>query len=155
MLTQATSMLHYHFDPDASADGALALDPVDLKILIVNEDMRCADSLQRKLNDLGYHTMLTAYSGRRALAVVAEYSPSVVLLDLELPDMTGFQLAARFRSHLLDGVRNVPMVAIAELPGTRNAVRTKAAGFLGCLAKPVDPGALNALLLELQPTLYS
>src|SRR4051794_27373643 len=73
----------------------LALAPADLRILIVNEDMRSADSLKGTLHDLGYFTTLTAYSAKRALAAAADFSPSVALLDLELPDMTGFQLASQ------------------------------------------------------------
>jgi PleD family two-component response regulator len=53
----------------------LALAPRDLKILIVNEDMRCADSLKRTLQGLGYSTTFTAYTAQRALAAVADFSP--------------------------------------------------------------------------------
>jgi len=64
-----------------------------LRILIVNEDMRSADWLKRTLRELGYHTTLTAYSAERSLVAAADFSPSVALLDLELTEMTGFQLA--------------------------------------------------------------
>jgi CheY-like chemotaxis protein len=72
------------------------------------------------------------------------------LLDLELPDMTGFELADKFQSHLSKCVRLVPLLAIAELPRFANAALTRAAGFIGCLEKPVPRGALNALLRKLQ-----
>jgi CheY-like chemotaxis protein len=124
--------------------------PANFRILIVNEDMRSADTLKRTLGDLGYGTTFTAYSARRALVAAVDFSPSVALLDLELPDMTGYQLARRFRSHLSKGVRQVPLLAIAELPRFSNAELTRAAGFIGCLAKPVPPAALNDLLNRLQ-----
>ena len=131
-------------------EPASELSPSNFRILIVNEDMRSADSLKRTLHDLGYYTTFTAYSARRALVAVENFSPAVALLDLELPDMTGYQLAHRFRSHLSKGVRRVPLLAIAELPRFGNEELTRAAGFMGCLAKPVPPMALNALLNTLQ-----
>jgi CheY-like chemotaxis protein len=124
--------------------------PSNFRILIVNEDMRSADSLKRTLHELGYFTTFTACSARRALVAAVDFLPAVALLDLELPDMTGYQLANRFRSHLSKGVRQVPLLAIAELPRFGNAELTRAAGFIGCLAKPVPPVALDALLTQLQ-----
>ena len=127
----------------------LSPDPADFRILIVNEDMQSADALKRTLRELGYYTTLTAYSAKRALDAAADFSPSVALLDLELPDMTGFQLARKLQSHLLSWVRRVPLLAIAESPVFGNRELTRAAGFVGCLTKPVMPMELNRLLLGL------
>jgi CheY-like chemotaxis protein len=137
--------------PDLARDAS----PSIFRILIVNEDMRSADTLKRTLHDLGYFTIFTAYSSRRALEAAVDFSPAVALLDLELSDMTGYQLAHRFRSHLSKGVRRVPLLAIAELPRFGNIELTRAAGFMGCLAKPVEPMALNALLGKLQTGAWS
>ena len=127
----------------------LSLAPADFRILIVNEDMRSADSLKRTLRDLGYYTTLTAYSAKRALDAAVDFSPSVALLDLHLPDMTGFQLARKLRSHLLSCVRRVPLFAVAERVVLRNRELTRAAGFVGCLTKPVKPMELDRLLWRL------
>ena len=127
-----------------------ALGPANLRILIVNEDMRCADALKRTLHDLGYFTTFTAYSARRALVAAADFSPAVALLDLELPDMTGYQLAGKLRSHLQGYVRRVPLLAIAESDVFGNLELTRAAGFVGCLTKPVRPVELNSMLRKLQ-----
>ena len=124
--------------------------PADLRILIVNEDMRSADSLKRTLRGLGYHTTLTAYSAKRALDAAADFSPSVALLDLELPDMTGYQLARELRSHLRSFVRRVPLLAVAERVVFGNSELTRAAGFVGCLTKPVMPMELNNVLRKLR-----
>ena len=99
------------FDEDIAQ---FSLTPADFRILIVNEDMQSADSLKRTLRELGYYTTLTAYSAKRALDAAADFSPSVALLDLELPDMTGFQLAHKLRSHLRSCVRRVPLLAVAQ-----------------------------------------
>jgi CheY-like chemotaxis protein len=136
-------------------EQASGLAPSNFRILIVNEDMRCADSLKCTLNDLGYYTTCTAYSARRALAVAQDFSPAVALLDLELPDMTGYQLAGKLRSHLSLDVRRVPLLAIAEVATFGTAQLTRAAGFMGWLAKPVEPLALNAFLARLQTGAWS
>jgi CheY-like chemotaxis protein len=128
----------------------VAIGPANLRILIVNEDMRCADALKRTLHDLGYFTTFTAYSARRALVAAADFSPAVALLDLELPDMTGYQLAGKLRSHLQGSVRRVPLLAIAEQNVFGNLELTRAAGFIGCLTKPVAPVELSSMLRKLQ-----
>jgi CheY-like chemotaxis protein len=150
MQIHSQAMLQSHFSLEDGPELAAEVAPSNFKILIVNEDMRSADTLKRTLHDLGYFTTFTAYSARRALVAAVDFVPAVALLDLELPDMTGFQLAHRFRSHLSRGVRQVPLLAIAELQMFGNAQLTRAAGFIGCLAKPVSPLALNALLSKLQ-----
>ena len=149
------SMLRWNFPFETEQEPAAGLAPSNFRILIVNEDMRCADTLKHTLHDLGYFTTFTAYSARRALVAAVEFSPAVALLDLELPDMTGYQLAGRFRSHLSKSVRLVPLLAVAELSLHGDAELTRAAGFMGCLAKPVPPVALNALLSKLQTGAWS
>jgi CheY-like chemotaxis protein len=155
MDTQSNAVLHWQLPLEVEPEAAAELGPANFRILIVNEDMRSADSLKHTLHDLGYFTTFTAYSARRALVAALEFSPAVALLDLELPDMTGYQLAHRFRSHLSKGVRKVPLLAIAELTSYGDAELTRAAGFLGCLAKPVPSTALNALLTRLQAGAWS
>jgi CheY-like chemotaxis protein len=138
--------------PLASYDAVprLALAPANLRILIVNEDMRCADSLKHTLQELGYSTTFTAYSARRALVAAADFSPAIALVDLELPDMTGYQLAHKLRSHLNGRVRQVPLLAVAETHVFANVELARAAGFIGCLTKPVQPLQLSGVLRKLQ-----
>jgi CheY-like chemotaxis protein len=156
-LMQIHNQAMLRWNPPLEEDANLASSPApsNFRILIVNEDMRNADSLKRTLSDLGYFTTCTAYSARRALAVAEDFAPAVVLLDLELPDMTGYQLAGELRSHLSSCVRRVPLLAIAEFPLFGTAELTRAAGFMGWLPKPVEPMALNALLGTLQTGAWS
>jgi len=150
MQIQSQTVFRSHLVLDEGPELAPEWVPSIFRILIVNEDMRSADTLKHTLHDLGYFATFTAYSARRALAAVEDFSPAVALLDLELPDMTGYQLASRFRTHLSKNVRQVPLLAIAELARFGNDVLTRAAGFMGCLAKPVSPLALKVLLDKLQ-----
>ena len=149
MLTQSLSAPRHVMEACDDVPSS-ALCPYNLRILIVNEDMRSADSLKRTLQDLGYSTTFTAYSARRALVAAADFSPAVAIVDLELPDMTGYQLAHKLRSHLKRYVRQVPLLAIAESHVFGDLELTRAAGFVGCLTKPVLPIELNRVLLKLQ-----
>lgn len=155
MQIQSMARFHAHLPQEDEADQASALAPSTFRILIVNEDMRSADALKRTLFDLGYVSIFTAYSARRALVAAVDFSPAVALLDLELPDMTGYQLAQQLRSHLSRNVRKVPLLAIAESPAHGTPQLTRAAGFMGWLAKPVDAMKLNAHLAKLQPGAWS
>jgi CheY-like chemotaxis protein len=136
-------------EPRLPVVPGLALTPANLRILIVNEDMRSAASLTDVLNELGYTTTFTASSAHRGLQAANDFSPSVALVDLVLPDMSGFQLAQTLRSHIRGHVRRVPLIAVAErdIFGTDDLAR--AAGFVGCLAKPVPRIELNSLLRKL------
>jgi CheY-like chemotaxis protein len=115
----------------------------------VNEDIHCAASLRGTLHDLGYRTTCIAYSAKRALVAAGEFSPSIVLLDLELPDMTGFQLATKLHAHSQSHVRRIPLVAIAERPVSGDRERALAGGFIGCLTKPVLANELNRVMHKL------
>lgn len=128
---------------------AVALDPTHLRILIVDEDKRAAESLKYTLHDLGYFMTFTAYSARTALIAAADFSPAVALLDLRLSDMTGYELAQKLRSHLQRYVRQMHLLAIAERRVFGDAALTRAAGFTGCLTKPVPPMMLNTMLRKL------
>ena len=155
MQIQNQAIRHWPLPMEIESEPVARLGPSNFRILIVNEDMRSADSLKRTLYDLGYFTTLTAYSAKRALTVAEDFSPAIALLDLELPDMTGYQLAGKLREHLAKSVRKVPLLAIAELSKHGTAELTRAAGFMGWLPKPVDPAALNAILARLQPSVWS
>jgi CheY-like chemotaxis protein len=150
MQTLSLATVCNRFPPVKDDAPALALAPANLRILIVNECMHSAGALKSTLHDLGYFTTFTAYSGRRALTAAADFYPSVSILDLELPDMTGYQLAQRLRSHLERHIRQMPLLAIAESPRFGNFELTRAAGFIGCLSKPVLPVELNTILRKMQ-----
>jgi CheY-like chemotaxis protein len=121
-----------------------------MRVMIVDEDLRSSDALKLVLRDLGYLHTCAAYSGKRALVLASEMSPTVVLLDLELPDMTGYHLARMMRAHAEAHVRGMNLIAITGHRLHEAGELAHAAGFQGCLAKPVRHAALNGLLHFLQ-----
>src|SRR6266705_2601551 len=85
-----------HTDP-RSTGNALSNEPV--RILIVDSDIKSSDSIELMLHASGYSETRVAYSGHAALAIAAEFQPGVVLLELDLLDMSGYEVARLLREH--------------------------------------------------------
>ena len=114
-----------------------------LRILIVNDNRDAAESMASLLRIHG-NDVCTAYEGLQALDVAEDYCPEVILLDLGLPGINGFEVAKQMRlSPVLAGTT---IVAITGF-GTDNDRRlSKDAGFDYHLVKPVELTALSQLL---------
>ena len=81
----------------------------DLPVLVVDDDVTVRQLLRRKLEPEGY-TVVEAENGRAALERLRDVSPSVVLLDLMMPEMDGFEFVAEFRRH--EPWRAIPIVVV-------------------------------------------
>jgi CheY-like chemotaxis protein len=90
------------------------------------------------------HEVRVAYDGVQALRYAAASPPQVVLLDIGLPGMDGYEVARRLR--LLAGVTQARMIAVTGYGQEQDLQAAGAAGFDGHLTKPVDPDQLLALL---------
>lgn len=90
------------------------------------------------------HQTQVAYSGKDALTCVESFKPDVALLDIGLPEMTGYELAQQLRATAqLEGIC---LVALAGYGQTEDQQRSRAAGFDDHLVKPVDLQALERTL---------
>ena len=124
--------------------GVNALSSKLLRILIVDNDMSSADSLELMLRTLGYSQTCVAYSGHAALALAAEFQPGVVLLELSLGDMSGYEVAQSLREHAQrHALRLIALTSSREHEGRELA---RVAGFERYLLKPVDALDLSQLL---------
>lgn len=119
-----------------------------LRIVIVDNDMRSADSLELMLNAAGYPETRVAYSAHAALAVAVEFRPDVAFLEMNLIDMDSNELAQRLRERAqLSHMRLIAMTSSRQHPG-RDIARN--AGFERYLLKPIAVAdVLN--LLAVQP----
>jgi CheY-like chemotaxis protein len=106
-----------------------------VRILIVDNDMRGADSLELMLHASGYSDTRVAYSAHAALAIAAQLAPDVVLLDLGLLDMTGYELAQSLREHAQS--RHVRLIALTSSREHAAREQARAAGFERYLLKPI------------------
>ncbi len=118
------------------------------RILVVDDNADMADSLQVLLNALG-HEAYAAYNGASALEAIPTLRPEVVLLDLGLPGMNGYEVAKRIRADHPRG--RLLLVALTGYGQDEDRHRTHEAGFDQHLLKPADPEKLQALLSAFKP----
>jgi len=115
-----------------------------VRILIVDDDIKSSGSLELMLNASGYSETRVAYSGHAALAIAAEFQPSVVLLELSLLDMSGYEVARLLRERAPgDDLRFIALISGREHAGREFA---RVAGFERYLLKPVAALDLSGLL---------
>ena len=120
------------------ADNA---DDIKGRILIVDDNESNRTLLEHRLGAQGHDT-LSAASGREALALMEDDIPDLVLLDLMMPDMNGFEVLTTM--HGRDELRNVPVIVITGLQDQEGVVRCIEAGAQDYLVKPLNPVVLRA-----------
>ena len=117
------------------------------RVLIVDDNRDAADSLAMLLRLRG-HEMREEYDGSQCLAVAAEFRPDVVLLDIGLPGMTGYEVVSSLRASGI--LPDVMVFAVSGYGGEQQRERSLAAGFDEHLVKPVHMSVLDRLLASLQ-----
>jgi CheY-like chemotaxis protein len=90
----------------------------------------------------------TAHDGPTALGVAAEFAPNVVLLDIGMPGMDGYEVARRMK--LMSQLTDTILVAQTGWGQEEDRRRSLEAGFDYHLVKPLDPAELEVLLVQLQ-----
>ena len=124
--------------PDADSAPALAH-----RILIVDDNRDAAASLAMLLQLSGAQTE-TAYDGLAAIEAAARFGPDVILLDIGLPGLDGYEVAQRIRAEPWGGT--VMLIALTGWGQAEDRERSKSAGFDVHLVKPVDHLALVKLI---------
>jgi CheY-like chemotaxis protein len=119
--------------------------PVARPILVIDDDHAVADSLVMLLETFGA-TVCVAYSGAEGLQLLAAFRPELVLLDLGMPRMDGYETARRIRA-LPEG-REAMLVALTGWGQEQVYDRARDAGFDQQLTKPASLEALHKLLAE-------
>lgn len=115
------------------------------KILVV-EDNPDAGAMMRDFLELSGHEVELAASGADGLKAARQFHPDVVLCDLGLPGMSGFEVAAELRRD--PATRSAKLIAVTGYGRDEDRRRSREAGFDLHLTKPVDPAQLRALLEE-------
>ncbi|MFI3157879.1 MAG: PAS domain S-box protein [Methylococcaceae bacterium] len=120
-----------------------ALPMTKFRILVVDDYADAAESLEMLLQMEG-HQVETADCGRKAIERAQVFRPQVVLVDIGLPDMDGYEVAKRLRE--LPETRDSILVALTGHGQAENCKRSQSAGFNHYLLKPLDFEKLSALL---------
>ncbi len=114
-----------------------------ISVLVVDDERDAAESLA-ELISLHGHTSLVAYSGDEAVRAASAFRPDVVFTDLSMPHMDGFSLARWLRAQ----VPGALLVAVTGLSDPALAAECQGVGFDHLLFKPLNPGAIEGLLLH-------
>jgi two-component system CheB/CheR fusion protein len=134
------------FPAPAGAGEMPAAPPPVLRILVVDDNQDSAESLATLLALKGHHVR-TAFDGPGALDAAGEFRPGVLLLDIGLPGMNGYEVAEKLREQAR--FQDVALIAVTGWGQEKDRRRSEAAGFRHHLVKPVDLAELERLLASL------
>ncbi len=150
--TEIEVRLPLHVDPDVDSQrmrrskGAELVSMVRRRVLVVDDNRDAADSIALLLEVAG-HEVRTAYDGPDALNLASVFKPDVVILDLGLPLMDGFEIARRIEAEAWG--KDIALVALTGWGQQEDYRRTRDAGFDAHLVKPVAPEELLRVLQTL------
>ena len=116
------------------------------RIVVVDDNIDAAQSLAMLL-EAGGHAVTVCGHARAALDAAPEFRPDVFILDIGLPDITGYELARRLRA--MPDCAVATLIALTGYGQAGDLEESKAAGFDHHLVKPADPRKLQAILAEI------
>jgi len=128
---------------DCTAPNVAHANTVGRKILVVDDNQDSADSLSLLLTLHGAE-VTTAYDGIAAIETASRIVPDVVILDIGLPGLNGYDAARRIRS--LPGGDRIMLIAATGWGKTADRLMSKSAGFDHHLVKPIELNTLISLL---------
>ena len=136
--------------PQASGvEGEPAATMSSLRILIIDDNRDGADSLSEMLKIMGNDTR-TAYDGQQGVYIAGEYRPDVILLDIGLPKLNGYEACRLIREQPWG--KGAVLIAVTGWGQDEDRRRSHEAGFDHHMVKPVDPQALMKMLAGLALT---
>ena len=123
------------------ADSTEGIRP--LRILVADDNIDSAASWSTLIEENG-HKVVTAHDGRAALELAEQFRPEVMLLDIGMPYMDGYEVAQRIRSR--DWGREAVLIAVTGWGQAKDRAMAAAAGFDEHFTKPLDPSQLARML---------
>jgi two-component system OmpR family response regulator len=118
------------------------------RVLLVDDSVDAAEAMSMLLETLG-HEVRTLHDGPSALAAVDEFAPEVVILDIGLPGMDGFEIAREMR--LRPVTKAALMIALTGYGGESDRQKSRDAGFDYHLVKPVSFTAIEDVIAKSLP----
>ena len=113
------------------------------RVLLIDDDLQILSILQKGLAFEGFE-VYTAVDGESGLAATKQYQPHLILLDIAMPDLSGYDVARNLR---LDTTSpRIVLIALTGYGQDGDKERAHEAGFDHHLTKPVDPSKLEALI---------
>lgn len=103
-------------------------------VLYIDDDPANLDTVSRALSRKGYH-VLTAHNGQQGIEIAEHERPDVILLDILLPDINGFDVCEHIKS--MPRLKKIPIIAISASHIDRNRQHSLDSGFDAYLSKPI------------------
>jgi len=123
--------------PPGDSAAARAADPSkDAALLVVDDSRSMRLALIRALNGLGFRNIIEAANGEMALQIAARTPPDLVLLDIVMPGLDGYEVCRRLRQ--MPGTAEVPIMFLSSLEEVQNKTRGFEVGANDYLTKPFD-----------------
>jgi CheY-like chemotaxis protein len=116
------------------------------RILVIDDNIDAADSLALLL-EMNGHTTSSVHDGTTGIITAEEFCPDVILLDIGLPDINGYEVARRIRQHSWG--KKIFLIAATGWGQDKDKALAMAAGFDNHLTKPIDYQKLTLLLQKL------
>lgn len=113
------------------------------RVLVVDDDPDGAEMVAEMLAGWGFQTQF-ALDGPSAIALAKVFLPELILLDVGLPDMDGYEVARQLRREA--SLSTVKLAAVTGYSGPEREAQAREAGFDHYIVKPIEPSALRPLL---------
>jgi len=143
-LPLASPRLPSSFSDNALSTGQAAIPP--LRILLIDDQKDVAELTSMDLQALGY-SILTATDGQSGLETAIREVPDVIISDLKMPRMDGYELIQNLRG--IASLASVPVIALTGFGMKKDIEAALAAGYDACLNKPVEIAELSAVIQRL------
>ena len=117
-----------------------------MRVLVVDDEVRLAETVARGLRAEGFEVDL-AHTGPDGLAVAQQWRPDIVLLDIGLPGLDGYEVARRLRTRLGLGGERMRLFALSGYGRDADIALAREAGFEAHLTKPCDLDELERLMI--------
>ena len=119
------------------------------KRILMVEDTEDNRQIMRDLMSMTDYDLIEAVDGADGVAMAALHKPDLILMDIQLPVMDGYEAARRIKSD--PALRHIPIIAVTSYALSGDEAKTLAAGCDGYVAKPFSPRLLLAKIREFLP----
>lgn len=117
-----------------------------IRVLVVDDSKMVRSISRKRLASVGYDVML-ANDGYDAISNIVEHRPDIVLMDVMMPGIDGYETCELLKAHSLYSA--IPLIMLSGNDRESDRQKGFEAGFDHCLAKPVDENELNAIIGKL------
>ncbi len=119
------------------------------KTLLIIEDNEQNYYMMRFLLEKNGFTVIGAENGKLGIEMALSRKPLAILLDIQLPEMDGYAVAAELKKH--DEMKDIPIIAVTSYAMVGDREQILAAGATGYIEKPIDPDAFVSDIIQYLP----